>query len=139
MAPLMDGYEARSIGAYCALFLLLSGDDLLNPGPTRNGKHPCITCQKPVKTNGLQCDKWTFLRCLLDAIRITKEEYSRLSRTDKNWYRYQFSCQLSALAESEITDDEHDHADRFRRDKKQASHRPDSCLLKYQQPETQSE
>ena len=39
----MDGHEARSIGAYCALFLLMSGDDLLNPGPTRNGKHPCIT------------------------------------------------------------------------------------------------
>ena len=78
---------------------------------------PCITCQKPVKHNqaGLQCDQcdaWSHLRCLPDDIRITKDDYNKLSRTDENWYCYQ--CQLptftdsffSTSPESEITDDE---------------------------------
>ena len=67
-----------------------------------------------------QCDAWTHLRCLQDAIRITKEEYNRLSHTDENWYCYQ--CQLPTFsdsffsttsAESEITDDEPDHVNAF--------------------------
>ena len=100
--PLADGFEARSIGSYCVLLLLMSGDVSINPGPTRyrNYKHPCITCQKPVKNNqaGLQCDAWSHLRCLPDAIRITKDDYNRLSRTDENWYCYQ--CQLPTFTDS---------------------------------------
>ncbi len=123
--PMTDGFEERSIGSYCVLFLLMSGDVSLNPGPTRHWKHPCTTCQKPVKSNqaGLQCDQcdaWTHLRCLPDAIRITKQEYNILSRKDENWYCYQ--CQLPTFsdsffsttsAESEITDDEPDQANAF--------------------------
>ena len=79
--PLTDCFEERPICSYWVLFLLMSGDVSPNPGPTRHWKYPCTTCQKPVKNNqaGLQCDPcdaWTHLRCLQDAIRITKEEYN---------------------------------------------------------------
>ena len=92
----------------------------LNPGPAaaRNWKYPCLTCLKPVKNNqtGLQCDQcdaWTHLRCLPDAIHMTKDEYERISHTDENWYCYK--CQLPSFndsffspTESDATDDEND-------------------------------
>ena len=75
----------------------------MNPGPPRTWKNPCGTCQKPVKSNqdGLQCDScdtWFHLRCLPDAIRISRAEYIRLSQSNENWFRYE--CQLPTLTDS---------------------------------------
>ena len=47
--PLTDCFDERPIGSYWVLFLLMSGDVLPNPGPTRHWKYPRTTCQKPVK------------------------------------------------------------------------------------------
>ena len=105
------------------LFLLLSGDVSLNPGP-RNWKYPCSVCHKPVTKNqdGLQCDQcdiWTHLKCLPDAIHITKDQYVTLSNTDTNWYCY--GCQLpifsdsffSSRSDTDDDDSDTDHIDYF--------------------------
>ena len=131
--PVPDGFEYRSIGSYCGLSLLMSGDVSMNPDPPRTWKCPCGTCQKPVKSNqdGLQCDScdtWFHLRCLPDAISISRAEYSRLSQTTENWYCYE--CQLPTLTDSffstATTDDDTSHTDAF--DETRNSHSNDPFL-----------
>ena len=39
--PLPGGFEERSIGSNCELFLLMSGDVMTNHGPPRTWKYPC--------------------------------------------------------------------------------------------------
>ena len=89
---------------------------MTNPGPPRTWKYPCGNCCKqPVKSNqdGLQCDacdSWYHLRCLPEAIRISRAEYTRLSETNEDWYCYE--CQLPTLIDSffSTTNDNTDHA-----------------------------
>ena len=70
--------------------------------------------KQPVKSNqdGLQCDacdSWYHLRCLPEAIRISRAEYTRLSQTNEDWYCYE--CQLPPLTDSSFStpDDNTDH------------------------------
>ena len=151
VVPLTGGFEEQSIGLYCVLFLFLSGDVSTKPGPTIHWKHPCTTWQKPVKNNqaGLkcdQCDARTHLRCLPDAIRryaSRKKNTTASQAQTKTDHCYQ--CQLPTFsdsffsttsAESEITDDEPDHANVFDEIR---NRRPTDMILKYQQPGTQSD
>ena len=92
----------------------MSGDVTTNPGPPRTWKYPCGNCKQRVKSNqdGLQCDacdSWYHLRCLPEAIRISRAEYTRLSQTNEDWYCYE--CQLPPLTDSffSTTDDNTDH------------------------------
>ena len=110
---------SRSTRSFFVLFLLLSGDVCLNPGP-RNWKYPCSVCHKPVTKNqdGPQCDQcdvWTHLKCLPDAIHITKDQYVTLSHTDTYWYCY--GCQLPILSDSYFSsrsnDDDDNEFERF--------------------------
>ena len=85
----------------------------LNPGP-RNWKYPCSVCHKPVTKNrdGLQCyqcNVWTHLKCLPDAMHITKDQYVTLSSTDTNWYYY--VCQLPILSDSYFSSRSNDDDD----------------------------
>ena len=121
VGPSLDDIVAHPaqpmIGSYIRLMLLLCGDVSLNPGP-RNWKCPCGVCHKPVKSNqqGLQCDPcdtWSHLKCLPEAIRVTNQDYARLSVTTENWYC--FLCQLPLFidsffssAESPLADDTND-------------------------------
>ena len=99
------------------LMLLLCRDVSLNIGP-RNWKYPCGVCHKPVKCNqqGIQCDScdtWSHMKCAPQAIRVTDQDYARLSVTTENWYC--FACQLPLVtdsffssAESLLADDTND-------------------------------
>ena len=83
------------------LLLLIGGDVNPNPGPV---KYPCGLCSKAVRSNqdGLccdGCDKWHHLKCLPDAISLTKEEYLDLAQNStRNWYCYK--CQTPDLNDS---------------------------------------
>ena len=104
------------IGSYVLLMLLLCRDVSLNLGP-RNWKCPCGVCHKPVKCNqqGIQCDSCdtsSHMKSVPQAIRVTDQDYARLSVTTENWYC--FACQLPLVtdsfssAESLLADDTND-------------------------------
>ena len=94
--------KMNNLRLYGVLILLLCGDIAPNPGP-RKWKYPCMICSGPVKKNqdGLLCDDcnlWNHLKCLPDAISLSKEEYNRLGDSDENWFCYK--CQLPDLSDS---------------------------------------
>ena len=99
--------RTNCVELYGIIILLLSGDVESNPGP-RQWKYPCTLCAKPVKSNqdGLLCDgcdMWNHLKCLPDAIRLSKENYNQLADSDENWYCY--NCLLPVLSDSFFTDE----------------------------------
>ena len=97
--------QSRSISVprnkqYIVLILLLSGDVSLNPGPVR---HPCRTCEKPVKRNQMAflcdfCERWIHRKCTSPI--VTESEFRRLEETDDNFFCQHCVNRLPELSDS---------------------------------------